>query len=154
MNEVQTEYLNKYLDKLSPEQKQKHQNVVADYFCADEDNANICSELILRGEKTATCSMKYWYESGLEPMPEVGTLLVVTDWNGKPTSIIETTEVSECKYSEVTAEFAASEGEGDKSLDWWREAHWDYFSTECQKQGLQPSTDMVLVLEKFKVVYS
>ena len=127
---------------------------MADYFCADEENANICSELILRGEKTASCSMKYWYESGLEPMPMVGTLQVVTDWCGRPTSIIRTTEVSECRFREVTAEFAASEGEGDKSLEWWREAHWDFFSAECEEQGLEPSQDMVLVLEKFKVVYS
>ncbi len=154
MNEVQKEYLNKYLETLNPAQRKKHQNVVADYFCADEENANICSDLILRDEKTATCSMKYWYESGLEPMPKVGTLQVVTDWNGNPTSIIETTEVSECKFSEITAEFAASEGEGDKSLDWWRQAHWDFFSAECEEQGLQPDNDMILILEKFKVVYS
>ena len=154
MNNVQKEYLNKYLEKISPEQRVSYQDVMADYFCADEKNANICSELILRGEKTATCSMKYWYETGLEPMPEVGTLLVVTDWNGNPTSIIETTEVSECNFSEVTAEFAASEGEGDKSLEWWRKAHWDFFSAECKEQGLKPSNDMVLILEKFKVVYS
>lgn len=62
-----------------------------DYFCADEENANICSDLILRGEKTATCSMKYWYEFGLEPMLKVGNLQVVADWNGNPTSIIEIT---------------------------------------------------------------
>ena len=154
MNEVQQEYLNKFLETLAPRERQKHQNVEADYFCADEENANICSELILRGDKTASCSMKYWYESGLEPMPKVGTLQVVTDWHGTPTSIIQTTEVSECKYTDVTAEFAASEGEGDKSLEWWREAHWDFFSAECEEQGLQPSKNMVLVLEKFKVVFS
>ena len=153
MNKIQKAFLDKYLGKLNPEQRKRYQNVAADYFCADEENANNCSELILRGEKTATCSMKYWYESGIEPKPVVGTLLVVTDWEGNPTSIIETTEVSECKFSEVTPEFAASEGEGDKSLEWWRKAHWDFFSVECEEQGLTPSSDMLSVLEKFKVVY-
>ena len=130
------------------------QNVVAGYFCADEENADICSDLILRGEKTATCSLKYWYESGLEPMPKIGNLQVVTDWNGNPTSIIETTDVAECQFSEVTGEFAALEGEGDQSLDGWRKTHWAFFSAECEEQGLQPGNSMVLVLEKFKVVYS
>lgn len=153
MNKVQQEYLNKYLDQLSSEQRAKHQNVNADYFCADEENANLCAALILRGEKTATCSMKYWYESGIESMPAVGTLQVVTDWKGNPTSIIEITEVSECQFSEVTAEFAAAEGEGDKSLAWWRKAHWAFFADECREQGLQPSEAMVLVLERFRVVY-
>lgn len=154
MNEVHKRYLNKYLESLNPEQGKKHYNVVVDYFCADEESANICADLILCGEKTATSSMKYWYESGLEPMPKVGSLQIVTDWYGNPTSIIQTIDVSECKFSEVSAEFAASEGEGDKSLEWWRKAHWDFFSAECEEQGLQPSDDMVLILEKFKVVFS
>ncbi len=154
MNKAQKLFLDNYLMKLNSEHRLKHQNVVADYFCADEENANLCSDLILRGIKTATCSMKYWYESGLETMPKVGNLQVVTDWYGNPTSIIETTDVSECKFSEVSAEFAASEGEGDKSLTWWRKAHWRFFSAECEEQGIHPSEDMLLVLEKFKVVYS
>ncbi|WP_461535047.1 ASCH domain-containing protein [Spongorhabdus nitratireducens] len=152
MNKEQQDYLNRYLDTLSPEQQ--HPSVTADYFCADEENANLCAALIRRGEKTAACSMKYWYESGQEPMPQPGSLMVVTDWQGNPTSIIETTEVRECRYSEVTAEFAAAEGEGDKSLAWWRDAHWQFFSRECREQGLDPDENMMLVLERFKVVYS
>ncbi len=98
--------------------------------------------------------MHYWYSSGLEPMPQVGNLQVVTDWSGNPVSIIEITDVSKRKFSEVTAEFAASEGEGDQSLEWWRKAHWDFFSAECEEQGLEVREDMLLVLETFKVVYS
>jgi len=154
MNQLQKEFLSKYIKCLPPKQRLNHLSIIVGYFCADEESANTCSNLILSAEKTATCSMKYWYESGSEAMPKIGNLQIVTDWNGNPTSIIETTEVSECKFSEVTAEFAALEGEGDKSLKWWRKAHWDYFCATCQDQGLKPSKDMVLILEKFKVVYS
>ena len=154
MNEVQKEYLAKYLDSLNSDLRSLSRNVFVDYFCADKENANICASLILNGEKTATCSMKYWYESGIEPMPQVGDLQIVTDWDGSPTSIIQLTDVSECKYCDVTAEFAALEGEGDKSLEWWRRTHWDFFVSECSEQGINPSNEMVLVLEKFKLVYS
>ena len=154
MNKRQQDYLNLYLESLHPAQRHQHKNVSADYFCADEDNANRCARLVVNGEKTATCSMKWWYESGLESMPQVGDLQVVTDWYGAPVAIIETIDVGECKYSEVSAEFAALEGEGDKSLAWWRQAHWDFFSAECQEQGLEASEDLMLVLERFKVVYS
>lgn len=153
MNEVRSQYLEDYLVKLSDRQRAKIKNITADYFCSDKNNANICSELVLQGEKTATCGMKYWYESGLGQMPQVGNLQIVTDWDGNPTSIIEITEIIECKFSEVTEDFAALEGEGDKSLNWWRKAHWNYFEKECQAQGINPSEDMTLVLEKFKVVY-
>jgi uncharacterized protein YhfF len=86
-------------------------------------------------------------------MPEVGHLQVVTNWDGKPICIIELTSVNICKYSDVTAEFAAEEGEGDKSLNWWREAHWKFFSLECDELGIKPTEDMLLVLERFRVVY-
>ena len=66
---------------------------------------------------------------------------------------IEIDSVEMCKYNEVTAEFAHAEGEGDRSLKWWREAHWRFFGLECDELDINPSEDMLLVLERFKVVY-
>ncbi|EHH1182900.1 ASCH domain-containing protein [Vibrio vulnificus] len=149
---IQT-YLSEYLSSLPNETAEKYTSFSADYFCADEYNANVCADLILRGEKRASCSLEYWYSHEGEPMPEVGHLQVVTNWDGKPICIIELTSVSKCKYSDVTGEFAAEEGEGDKSLKWWREAHWKFFGLECDELGIEPTEDMLLVLERFKVVY-
>lgn len=54
-------YLNRYLDSLPPEQKSAIPSVSADYYCADEYNANVCAELVRIGQKTASCSMELWY---------------------------------------------------------------------------------------------
>ncbi|EGQ7835515.1 ASCH domain-containing protein [Vibrio vulnificus] len=116
MDERSRVYLEEYLNSLPDEVASKYTSFSSDYFCADERNANLCAELILRGEKRASCSLDYW-------------------------------------YSEVTPEFAALEGEGDKTLAWWREAHWNFFSRECVELGISQSEDMLLVLEQFKVVY-
>jgi uncharacterized protein YhfF len=97
--------------------------------------------------------MEHWYSHEGEPMPQVGHLQVVTDWHGNPVCIVEISSVSISKYCDVSAEFAAEEGEGDKSLQWWREAHWDFFSKECAELGIEPTQEMMLVLERFKVVY-
>ncbi|WP_447957000.1 ASCH domain-containing protein [Vreelandella sp. EE7] len=153
MEERSQAYLNKYLNSLPSETAEKYTSFSADYFCADEYNANVCADLILRGEKRASCSLECWYSHEGEPMPEVGHLQVVTDWEGNPVCIIELTSVSKCKYSDVTAAFAAEEGEGDKSLKWWREAHWEFFSLECSELSIEPTEDMLLVLERVKVVY-
>lgn len=146
-------YLDQFLATLPPSVAQQYNSFSADYFCADEHNANLCADLILRGEKTASCSMEYWYSHEGELMPRIGHLQVVTNWQGEPVCIIEITSVSACPYNQVTAEFAASEGEGDKSLRWWREAHWKFFSLECEELNIAPSEEMLLVLERFKVVY-
>ena len=146
-------YLDEYLATLTDPERKRYTSFSADYFCADEINANLCADLISKGIKTATCSMKYWYDSGEETMPQTGHLLVVTDWHGEPTSIVEITAVSECKYSDVTAEFAYAEGEGDQTLDWWRAAHWDFFARECHEIDMEANEDMMLVLEHFQVVH-
>ncbi|MFA0080570.1 ASCH domain-containing protein [Vibrio breoganii] len=154
MDEKSQSYLNEYLESLPSDIANKYTSFSVDYFCADEYNANLCAQLILRGEKRASCSMEYWYSHEGEAMPAVGHLQVVTDWQGEPICIIEITSVDTCKYCDVSAEFAALEGEGDKSLEWWREAHWKFFSLESQELGIAPTPEMLLVLERFKVVYS
>lgn len=147
-------FLEQYLNSLPVEIAQQYTSFSSDYFCADEYNANVCADLILKGEKTASCSMDYWYSHKGETIPEIGHLLVVTDWQGEPKCIVEITSVEQCRYKDVTQEFAAAEGEGDKTLAWWRQAHWRFFSLECEELGIEPSEDMLLVLERFKVVYS
>lgn len=145
--------LDKYLNALPPNLAKQYTSFSADYFCADEHNANHCADLVLRGEKRATCSLEYWYSHKGELIPQVGHLQVVTNWDGEPVCIIEITSVTTCRFNHVTEAFAAEEGEGDKSLAWWREEHWQFFSAECDELGLAPSEDMLLVLERFKVVY-
>ncbi|MFM2587157.1 ASCH domain-containing protein [Vibrio sp. TBV020] len=154
MNERNEQYLRQYLKTLTPAKAKSYHSFSADYFCADEYNANLCAELILRGEKQASCSMEYWYSHKGEVMPAVGHLQVVNNWAGDPVCIIELTEVTTARFKDVDAEFAAAEGEGDRSLKWWRDAHWNFFSRECEELNIEPSEEMFLVLERFKVVYS
>lgn len=154
MDSIAKIYLELYLSTLSSEERNKYTSFDSGYFCADEVSANTCANLVQRGIKVATCSMKYWYESGGESMPQSGQLFVVTTWAGEPTSIIETISVTECKFCAVDEEFAKAEGEGDQSLEWWRKAHWDFFSEECKEIGIEPSKEMMLVQERFKVVFT
>jgi len=154
MDERSQTYLERYRLSLPANIAKQHTSFSSDYFCSDEANANTCADLILRGEKQASCSMDYWYSNQGETMPKVGHLQIVTNWGGEPICIIEITSVSHCRYCDVTEEFATAEGEGDKTLAWWREAHWTFFSLECEELGIHPHRDMMLVLERFKVVFS
>lgn len=87
------------------------------------------------------------------PIPKAGDLSVVTNWQQEPFCIVETTHVAVVPYGEVSEAFAAIEGEGDGSLNYWRNVHWDYFSRECQRIDREPSVCMPVVCEQFKVVY-
>lgn len=146
-------YLNRYLSSLSVQQREAIPSVSADYYCADEFNANTCAELVRTGQKTASCSMELWYSEHGETMPEVGHLQVVTNWDGEPVCVIEITDVRTCPYNEVGEDFARAEGEGDRSLLWWCEAHTRFFRMECDELGIDWYEQRLLVLERFKVVY-
>ncbi|GAD89818.1 hypothetical protein VHA01S_028_00170 [Vibrio halioticoli NBRC 102217] len=153
MDEQSQQYLNQYLSSLSELEREKYSSFSSDYFCGDEENANVCAELIRTGVKTATCSLAAWYDSDDELMPSVGHLQVVLNWQQQPICIVEIDSVETCRYNEVTAEFAFAEGEGDRSLASWRETHWQFFSGECAELNITPKDDMLLVLERFHVVY-
>ncbi len=153
MDDRSQHFLNQYLRTLSDIERANHTSFSSDYFCADALNANLCADLIQRGEKRASCSLEHWYSHKNEPRPQIGHLQVVTDWFGEPKCIIEIQSVESCPFNQVTEEFAALEGEGDKTFAWWREAHWAFFSKECAELGIEMREDAMLVLERFHVVY-
>lgn len=146
-------YLNQYLSALLPEKRKSYQKFDAYYFCADKENANICANLVLKGDKRATAGLLWSYEDENEPLPDIGQLTVVTNWDKEPQCIIETTSIEVKAFQDVDAEFAFEEGEGDKSLEYWRKAHWQFFGNECQNMEKAPNLNMLVVLERFEVVF-
>ena len=50
-------------------------------------------------------------------------------------------------------EHAFKEGEGDRSLEYWREVHKKFFRECLEEYGLEFSENMKVVCEEFEVVY-
>jgi uncharacterized protein YhfF/dihydrofolate reductase len=109
--------------------------------------------LVYRGTKTATCSSLWEIEHDGEPVPRPGDLSIILDGRGDPLCIIETTEVEVMPFNAVDAGFAHDEGEGDRSLTYWRAAHWRFFSRTLAAIGRTPDETMPLVCERFRVVW-
>jgi uncharacterized protein YhfF len=116
-------------------------------------DANTLGNLVLRGIKTATCSLMWMYEAEQEPLPQIGDLSIILDGTGAPLCIIETTELQVKAYQDVDARFAHDEGEGDRSLACWRDVHWRYFAEECASIGREPDLEMPVLCERFRVVF-
>ncbi len=116
-------------------------------------SADSLAHLVVIGEKTATSSAYPLYELENEPLPVAGTYSVLLDSNNHAVCIIKTTKVSVVPFNEVTAEHAHKEGEGDKSLDFWRDVHKKFFTKCLGKAGLKFTIDMKVVCEEFEVIY-
>ena len=121
-----------------------------------DDNAPSADELatlVLAGTKRAGAALVWAFEAERKPVPKPGDLSVVTLFSGKPVCVIETQSIQIVPFSEVDADFAATEGEGDGSLAYWQQAHKAFFRRECQRLGREFSLSAPVVCERFAVVY-
>lgn len=122
-------------------------------FCLDEKSANELLELVLSGKKRSTASSLLSYEKEGSRPPKVGDFSIVTDWDGVPRCVIETTAVNVYKFRDITFEICKREGE-DECLETWREGHRRYFLEDGNDLGYEFSEDMQVVFEDFEVVFS
>jgi uncharacterized protein YhfF len=123
------------------------------HFDDNEASANALARLVLAGRKRASAGLVWSFEAAGVPLPSLGDLSVVTDWTGAALCVIETRRVDIVAFEAVSAEFAATEGEGDGSLQYWQEVHTAYFGRECRRLGREPGPRMPVVCERFEVVY-
>ena len=141
-----------YLASLPPDTDPSKLTYTAWSFGDNPALADQLCELVISGKKTGTCTSLGELQANGEPIPEAGSLSIILDGSGSPAGIIRTTEVTITSFDQVSAAFAAAEGEGDGSLACWRENHWHYFSRVHAALGLPVDPTMELVCERFKLV--
>ncbi|WP_175953970.1 ASCH domain-containing protein [Schaalia sp. Marseille-Q2122] len=108
-------------------------------FGATPEMADELLVLVLAGIKTGTASSLWDYQAEGEALPHVGQLNIILDGVGVPCAIVETTAVDIVPFNEVSAEHAFAEGEGDRSLEYWRMEHERFWRT----YGAPPPTRTV-----------
>ena len=115
--------------------------------------ADLLADLVLKGEKTATASAYDLYAVDNDPLPQEGTFDVILDSQDQAVCIVEVTKVSVQPFHQVSADHAYKEGEGDKSLAYWRQVHEEVFTEWMSEAGLTFTPDSKVVLEEFRKVY-
>lgn len=113
------------------------------------DNPDYLAQLVIDGVKTATCSSHIIYELENEPLPANDDYSIILNSEEEPVAIIKTVEVTLTPMNEVTEEFAYDEGEGDRTLRYWKAVHEIFFKHALSEIGLEFSEDMMLVCERF-----
>ncbi|MCP5024783.1 MAG: ASCH domain-containing protein [Actinomycetia bacterium] len=129
-----------------------HQGTYTAWGFANRSDPELMTDLAVLvgdGSKRATTGLVADYEAENEPLPRHGDHSVVLDGQGLPVCIICTTEVVVVPFGEVDEQFARDEGEGDRSLTWWRTTHQGYFAS----QGMPLGDDTPMVLERFDKVW-
>ncbi|MEX0272814.1 MAG: ASCH domain-containing protein [Flavobacteriaceae bacterium] len=123
------------------------------HFCDNEQDANTCAQLVKKGVKRATTPSLLELQYANEPLPKIGDFTVVTNWDGEAQCIIRTTKVRLKPYFSIDADHARLEGEGDKSLEYWKKVHWEYYQRQLQAFGRVPRESMIVICQEFEKVY-
>ena len=121
MESAVLEFWRDYLDSLPPDLDQPKPAGVFS-FGDSKKLADELAALVRQGIKTATCSALIGYEKDQIPLPQKGDLSIVLDGSGNPVLAIETLSAVILPFNEVSEQFAFEEGEGDRSLTYWRMA--------------------------------
>ncbi len=124
------------------------------HFCNTQELALKLANLVKIGRKKATSSLFESYKVEGEELPRVAQYTVITDINGEALCIIRGKKVEVLKFKDFPAEYAVMEGEGDLSLDYWREVHHEFFEEEMKEYSLgEFDEELELVYEEFECVY-
>ena len=117
------------------------------------DDADGLARLVLEGVKTATASAFPLYELEGDPLPEAGEYSVILDSQEAAVCVIRTERVEIIPFQDVGADHAFREGEGDRSLAYWRQVHETFFTAELAQAGQVFTPDMPVVCETFRKVW-
>ena len=111
------------------------------------------AQLTLDGSKTATASARALYAIEREKIPQVGEYSVILDSAERAICVICDTRVTIVPFDKVSPDHAYKEGEGDRSLAYWRTVHEAFFTACLRDAGLPFTPDMDVVCEEFTKVY-
>lgn len=138
-------------DNFKKENPQAPEDYEAWAFGDSKEMADELAALVLDGTKTATASNYLAYEEH-EPLPYVGLHNIILDGEGRAVAIVETTSVEIVPFKEVTAEHAYLEGEGERSLEFWRDEHELFFKKELIEVNQDFHDQIPIVCEQFRLL--
>ena len=106
------------------------------------------------GVKTATSSLVWEEEHDGIRATQVGELGIVTNSKEEPLCVIEVIETVVRPFNEVDEQFAYHYGEGDRTLSYWRDDLWEYYSEICTRIRKEPAMNMPLNCNRFRLLYT
>lgn len=121
------------------------------------DDPELCEQLlhlVLEGIKRATAPLVRDFQNDPDGIPRPGDLWIITDGAGQPACVIRTSSVEVRPFHSVDADFAFDEGEGDRSLGFWRAAHDAYFRRQAAIEGFEFSEGIEVACERFELVWA
>lgn len=124
-------------------------------FGGEDDAKDELLELVLCGRKFGTASAydEYMAEEVKDDLPKVGDYSVLLWANGEAACVIQNYEVYIRTFECVSPFHAYAEGEGDRTLESWKDIHAKFFKPRLETLGKTLDGKSLIVCEQFFVEY-
>ena len=142
-----------YLAQLSAEHRHHSMRADAFVFGSTPASADELAALAVAGRKRATTSLPIEFTALGQSLPRVGDVSIVARGDGEPVAIIERTAVEARAFDDVDEAYAQIEGEGDGTVEYWRDVHLEYFNWVCQRFGGSFDGRATVLCQVFRVVW-
>lgn len=123
------------------------QNLEVWHLGKNKKQANKLFKLVLNRKKVAT---SYLYNEN-ENLTN-SSYSILTNWDKNKQILIQTTNIEVVPFNKITKKHARNEGEGTKSLRYWRKIHKKFFIEEFAENGQSFSEETLIVCETFRIV--
>ncbi|MGF2385041.1 ASCH domain-containing protein [Lentilactobacillus otakiensis] len=129
----------------------QHANFETWSFTDRPNSADMLVEMVVRGQKTAYSSWFDFYDAD-QVVPTVGDYRMILRQNGDPAGIVQLKVVEIVPFKWVSQEHAYLEGEGNRSLKYWRQLHKQLFRKQAKFRGKSFSLESPVICEVFEVI--
>ncbi len=112
------------------------------------------AEFAREAKKHGTCHLQLDFENNGVPYRYPGDYMIVLNSMLTPLCVVRCTHLEFVRFNQVTAGFAASEGEGDLSHEYWSTVHQRYFKKLLADWGLDWDETLNVACESFETVWA
>ena len=120
----------------------------------DEETTDLIIEFIKTGEKIGTYSLPWLMEAEGHPKAMPDTPIILISYNGIPKVVVQITGVYETTFGNISLNDTSLDGPPVRDLDVWIPLHTDYWNGLLSKHNRVCTSDMPVLVEKFKFIYA
>lgn len=151
LNDKEQKFWNSYL--LSHKSDFNPRSSVRASMSGDKNIADELLGLYLSGKKTAGSSLLKDYEASDDELPQIGDFWIILDSKSEPRCIVKTINIEIYPFDKVSKEVAMAEGEGDLSIEYWKQAHNYFFTPFLEGLKIKDLNKEKVVTEFFQLVF-
>lgn len=149
------ENIHNFLENYFVEHELKRTDDVVRYVQYIISNNGVETDLsnLSDGIRNAVFRLKNWYESQQIRPPEVGNIVVFTDYFGEPHVVVKITRVECVLYKDFTSEMALAAGVEDGNVETWKTTKHDMIVADCNQSDITFHENIEIMAVWFDKLY-